>query len=131
MSIRRDWASDGFPAGVRCAATQLPDLFRHGKDRVRIDGAVVVCKDDAVLAVPIHSLPPTVSAQVIGDAVEGVRFGKGIDAAVAMTSSPKAAASADPPATDGGAVSRSKAYLRRRRGFPCSFRLRPRTGFST
>ena len=60
----------------------VPDLFRHGEDGVRIDRAVVVIEDDAMLAFAVQPFAPAVAAEIIGDAVEGVRLGEGIDAAV-------------------------------------------------
>ena len=70
------------PIKLRPRPVPVLQLFGHGEDRVCIDGAVVIIKDNAVLAVPVHFRAPAVSAQVVGDAVEGVRFGEEVDAAV-------------------------------------------------
>jgi hypothetical protein len=57
-------------------------LLGHGEDGVFIDGAVVVAEDDVVLAVPVHPRTPAMFAQVVGDAVERVRFGEEVDPTV-------------------------------------------------
>ena len=54
-------------------------LFGHGEDGVCVDGAVVVDEDDLVHALPVHPRAPAMSAQIVGDAVERIRFGEEVD----------------------------------------------------
>src|SRR3989339_1127428 len=82
--MRSARASGGLSAEGSALAVSVSDLLRNGQDGVRIDGAVIICKYNPVLFVAVHPFTPAVSAEEIGDAMEGVRLCKGIDSAVSV-----------------------------------------------
>jgi hypothetical protein len=60
------------------------ELFRNRQNRIGVSPAAIIGHDDPVLSFAAHAAFPSVVAQILSNAVQGVFRGKQVDAAIAI-----------------------------------------------